>query len=348
MKALVLEKNALLQYRDVPILKRPSQNSYLIKVAAAGICGSDIHRGFENGAYHYPLIMGHEFSGIVEKAPEGGVYRTGQRVVVFPLLWCGICTACQTGDYAQCSSYSYFGSRQDGAFAEFVWVPEQNLFPVPEHVDILHAAMTEPCAVALHGVRKFCLKGKESAAVYGGGPIGNMAAQWLRILGCGTVVIIEIDERKLETAAGMGFTPIDPREQEPVKAVRELTGGRGAHVAVEACGLPVTYRQALQSVGGSGEVLLLGTPGGDLLLPREDLSNILRREIRIHGAWNSKPVPRGRDDWTTVLENLDKKVRVAQLISHTPALAEGPEIFSKIAEKKEKFGKVIFRIMESA
>jgi L-iditol 2-dehydrogenase len=347
MKALVLKENAKLEYSDVPMPEKPGEGFYLIRVAAGGICGSDIHRGFENGAYHYPLIMGHEFSGIVEEAPKGGKFSVGGRVVVFPLLWCGKCAACQTGDYAQCSSYGYFGSRQDGGFAEFVWVPEPNLFPVPEQVDILYAAMTEPCAVALHGVRKFCLKGGETAVVYGGGPIGNMVAQWLRVLGCGMVIVVEMDERKLETADGMGFSTLNPKEREPVGAMMDLTGGSGAVIAVDACGLPLTYLQALQSVGEFGEVLLLGNPSGDLLIPRADVSSILRREIRIHGTWNSKPVPRGRDDWTTVLEHLDKDISVAPLISHTPPLAEGPDIFYKIAEKKAQFSKVIFRIMGS-
>jgi len=344
MKALVLKKNADLEYVDIPEPEKPGEGFYRVCVAAAGICGSDIHRGFENGAYHYPLVMGHEFSGIVEEAPPGARYEVGRKVVVFPLLWCGKCNACQTGDYAQCDSYDYFGSRRDGGFAEIVWVPEPNLFPVPDGVDILHAAMTEPCAVALHGMRKFRLKGGEIAVVYGGGPIGNMAAQWLSILGCETVVVVEIDKKKAHIAKSMGFVTVNPKEEDPVGAIREITNCTGAAVAVEACGLPLTYRQSLGSVGRFGEVLFLGNPAGDLILPPEEVSGILRREIVIHGTWNSKPVPRGRDDWTTVLQYMDKKLLVAPLISHTPPLSEGPEIFGRMAGKKEPFGKVVFRI----
>jgi len=344
MKALVLKKNANLEYVEVPEPEKPGEGFYRVRVTAAGICGSDIHRGFENGAYHYPLVMGHEFSGTVEEAPPGARYEVGRNVVVFPLLWCGKCTACQTGDYAQCDSYDYFGSRRDGGFAEIVWVPEPNLFPVPDRVDMLHAAMTEPCAVALHGMRKFRLKGGETAVVYGGGPIGNMAAQWLSILGCETVVVVEIDKKKARIAKSMGFVTVDPMEEDPVGAIREITNSKGVAVAVEACGLPITYRQALGSVGRFGEVLLLGNPAGDLVLPQEEVSGILRREIVIHGTWNSKPVPRGKDDWTTVLQYMDKKLLVAPLISHTPPLSEGPETFERIAGKKEPFGKVIFKI----
>jgi L-iditol 2-dehydrogenase len=344
MKALVLKKNADLEYKDIPEPEKPGEVFYRIRVAAAGICGSDIHRGFENGAYHYPLVMGHEFSGTVEEAPRSARYEVGRKVVVFPLLWCGKCTACRTGDYAQCDSYDYFGSRRDGGFAEIVWVPEPNLFAVPDEVNILHAAMTEPCAVALHGMRKFRLKGGETAVVYGGGPIGNMAAQWLSILGCETVVVVEIDEKKARIAESLGFVTVNPKEEDPVVTVREVTNGTGAAVAVEACGLPLTYRQALGSVGRFGEVLFLGNPAGDLVLPPDEVSAILRREIVIRGTWNSKPVPSGQDDWTTVLRYMDKKMFVAPLISHTPPLSEGPEIFDRLVGKKERFGKVIFKI----
>ncbi|MBN2322334.1 MAG: galactitol-1-phosphate 5-dehydrogenase [Spirochaetes bacterium] len=344
MKALVLKKNAVLEYVDIPEPKKPGEGFYRIRVAAAGICGSDIHRGFESGAYHYPLVMGHEFSGTVEEAPSGARFGVGRKVVVFPVLWCGKCAACQTGDYAQCDSYDYFGSRRDGGFAEIVWVPEPNLFAVPDDVDILHAAMTEPCAVALHGIRKLRLKGGETAVVYGGGPIGNMAAQWLSILGCGTVIVVEIDDNKARIAERFGFVTVNPEKEDPLAAVREATNGEGAAFAVEACGLPVTYRQALGSVGRFGEVLFLGNPEEDLILPPEEIFTVLRREIIIHGTWNSKPVPRGQDDWTTVLRYMDKKLLMAPLISHTPPLSQGPEIFDRIVGKKERIGKVIFKI----
>jgi L-iditol 2-dehydrogenase/galactitol-1-phosphate 5-dehydrogenase len=346
MKALVLEENARLVFKDVEFPQKYSDKSYLIRVHSAGICGSDIHRGFEDGAYHYPLIMGHEFSGTVEQSPTGGKYNKGQRVTVFPLLPCRKCRACQTGDFAQCSDYDYLGSRRNGGFAEHLWAPEENLFPLPDHVDIVHAAMTEPCAVALHGVRKLSIKGGETAAVYGAGPIGNMVAQWLRIRGCRRVIVIDVDEKKLSIAREMGFTTMNPKEPDPVKKIHDLTGGEGAEFAVEAVGLPLTYTQAIQSTCFQGEVVLLGNISGDLVVSIMDVSNLLRKEITIHGTWNSKIVPAGIDDWSTALAYMDRELVVAPLISHTPALSEGPEIFRRIIAKKEFFNKVILRIGE--
>ena len=163
MKALVLTRDAVVEYRDVPEPVRPAPGWALVKVAYSGICNSDLHRGFEGAAYHYPLIMGHEFSGTVEEPAEGGRFPRGARVIVFPLIPCRRCVPCQTGDYAQCTDYDYLGSRRDGAFAERVWAPDANLFPVPDRVSLQDASLTEPCAVALHGTAKLTIQAGDSS-----------------------------------------------------------------------------------------------------------------------------------------------------------------------------------------
>ncbi|MBT3273321.1 MAG: galactitol-1-phosphate 5-dehydrogenase [Spirochaetales bacterium] len=330
MKALVLEENAKLIYRDVPepaVPRSGDESGWAqIKIDAAGICGSDITRGFHNGAYHYPLVMGHEFAGtVVETGKSGG---TGpRRVAVFPLLPCRRCEACLNGDYAQCVDYDYLGSRRDGGFAEYVRVPEENLFTVPEHVSQEQAAMTEPCAVALHGVRKLEIQPNSTAVVLGGGPIGNLAAQWLRIRGCGSVSVIDIDKKKLEIAANMGFeTAAQPD---------------GADIAVEACGVPVTYRQVLEVAVRGGQVLFLGNLKGNFTLEEKQMSQVLRKELRIYGSWNSRVEPRGKDDWTVCLEYMGRGIDVDSLISHRLPLSEGPAIFREIYSRSEFHNKVI-------
>ena len=324
--------------------ERRHADSLLIRVRHAGICGSDLHRAFGGGAYHYPLVMGHELSGVVEEAFPGSKRSPGDRVAVYPLIPCRRCIPCQSGAYAQCESYDYLGSRSDGGFAEYVWAPEDGCFPVPEGVELLHAALTEPAAVALHGVRKLRLRGGESAAVFGGGPIGNLAAQWLRILGCGEVTVVEPDARKQETARTMGFRAVDPRSVDPVSSLREATGGRGPDRVVEACGLPLTYLQAVQAASRSGEVVFLGNIRGDFSLPEKDVSSMLRRELTLYGTWNSGIAPRGTDDWTTALAFMRQGLEVAPLVTHTPTLAEGPEIFRRMAGGGESFGRVVFAI----
>jgi len=344
MKALVLHENKKLIYTDVPDPEKPGEEWVLIKVAATGICGSDIHRGFGGGAYHYPLIMGHEFSGYVEAPPSGSAYKKGDRVTVFPLIPCRKCVPCQTGNYAQCVDYDYLGSRRDGAFAEYVYAPEANLIPIPGHVDMEHAAMTEPCAVALHGANKFTMRPNASAAVYGAGAIGNMVAQWLRIRGAREILIVDIDQEKLQTAASMGFIPVNSRETDPVQEIYSRTGGLGADCVVEAVGLPATFLQAVQSTARFGETVFLGNIEGEFVIGEKDFSNILRKEITIYGTWNSKFAPAGSSEWNAVLEYLDRGIDVGPLISHRPHLSEAVELFDRMVNKTETISRVIFHL----
>ncbi len=344
MKALVLQEKGVLEYTDVPQPAKVTDSDILVRVKASGMCGSDLHRGFGGGAYHYPLIMGHECAGLVEDAPESSRYTQGDRVTVFPLLPCTQCAPCQTGDYAQCIAYDYFGSRRDGGFAEYLSVPEENLIPVPEHVEMLHAAMTEPCAVALHGVNKLSIQPGDTGAVFGAGPIGNMVAQWLRISGCQQVIVSDIDEKKLQIAADMGFVTVNPQDTDPVEFLLSQTGGNGVERVVEACGLPLTFLQAIQSTSRFGEVVFMGNIQGRFEIGEHDFSTILRKELKIYGTWNSKVTPSGTDDWSTALKYLDKELQVTPLISHTSPLSEAVEVFQKVMTREEFVNKIIFTI----
>lgn len=344
MKALVLLADRTLAYTDLPDPPEPEGDWVRVKVAYAGVCGSDLPRAFGGKSYRYPLVMGHEFSAVVERPGPESRLSPGDRVAVFPLLPCRRCRPCQTGEFAQCESYDYFGSRRDGGFAEYLNVPQDNLFLVPPGVSLLEAAMTEPAAVALHGVRKLRLVPGDRAAVFGAGPIGNLAAQWLRIRGCGEVIVVDIDARKLAAAAAMGFTAVDAGREDPVEAVRRRTDG-GAAAVVEAVGLPLTFRQALQAAGRFAEVLFLGNLAGELSIGDKDFSQILRRELVIYGTWNSRMVPRGRDDWSVTLAHMDGRLRIAPLIGLTPPLADGPEIFQRLAGGSlSAAGRIIFQV----
>jgi L-iditol 2-dehydrogenase len=344
MEALVLTQDKVLEYRDIPVPERPGPEWALIRVAASGICNSDLHRGFGGGAYHYPLVMGHEFAGSVEEPAESGRFKRGARVTVFPLIPCRTCIPCQSGDFAQCTSYDYLGSRRDGAFAAFVWAPEANLLALPDAVSFRDAALTEPCAVALHGVGKLSIRLGDIGAVFGAGPIGNMAAQWMRRRGCDRVFIVDIDETKLDLARRMGFEPVDSRAGDPVAQIMELTGGYGADRIVEAIGLPLTFLQAVQAGARFGEVVFLGNIRGTFQVGEKDFSSILRRELTIKGTWNSRVVPEGRSDWSAVLAALGRTIDVASLVSHTPVLKEGPGVFERILGRKEFFNKVVFSL----
>jgi L-iditol 2-dehydrogenase len=345
MKALVLVRDKVLEVQEVPLPQPLGEQSVLVRIAYAGICNSDLKRGFGGGAYRYPLIMGHELSGVVEQSFPGGRYQPGQRVVVFPLLPCRRCRACQSGDYAQCTDYDYFGSRRHGGFAEYLHVPQSNLLAVPDRVELLHASLTEPCAVALHGVDRLRVQPGDSACVFGGGPVGNLVAQWLGLRGCRPVFVVDIDREKLELARQMGFEPVDASSADPVAEVLARTGGEGADRVVEAVGLPRTFLQATQAAARFGQVVFLGNIRGQFSVGEKDFSSILRRELTILGTWNSRFAPVEHNDWTTVLDFMGRGIRIAELVSHTPQLEEGPEIFRQLVEGGPgSFRRVVFRV----
>jgi L-iditol 2-dehydrogenase len=344
MKALVLEENAKLTLHsdwEKPNLKA---NEVLVKVKACGVCGSDLPRGFNRHAYHYPLVMGHEFSGTVSDTNGHDRFEAGDRVVVFPLIPCKKCSACAIGEYAQCSNYDYLGSRSHGAYAEYVRAPIENVIAVPDHVDLSHASMTEPAAVALHGIRKLNPRAGESALVIGAGPIGNMAAQWLKIHGVGPVFIADVDEKKLAIAREMGIETINAMEGDTIEQLHQRWGGKGVHMAIEACGLPITFNQALQAADTFGRVLFMGNIQGSLNIEEKLVSSMLRKELSIHGTWNSKVTPQGSSDWDTVLEHMDRDLIVGPLISDRIGLEDGMETLTSMVERKKFHNKVIFEL----
>jgi L-iditol 2-dehydrogenase/galactitol-1-phosphate 5-dehydrogenase len=348
MKALLLESKGKLIYTDIPEPEPFGDKPVLVRIAAVGVCGSDVLRFAKDKAYHYPLVMGHEFSAIVEQVPEGSRLTPGDRVTVYPLLPDYAEPLSQIGEYAVSSGYDYFGSRRDGAFAERLFVPEANLFPIPDELPLIHAAVVEPAAVALHAMKKMTLPTDATALVIGFGPIGGFAAQWIKILGCSRVFVAEIDQRKLDLAQQLGFETINAAEHITDERIKELTAGRGVDCAVEASGLPQTLVQALRSAAVFGQVMLLGDLSADATLEASLISSILRREITIYGSWNSKITPQGQSEWEMVIRHMCRDLLVQPLVSHLPTIEQGVEMFTKMASGKFWYNKVIFTIAEEA
>jgi L-iditol 2-dehydrogenase/galactitol-1-phosphate 5-dehydrogenase len=316
MKALVLEANARLVCREHEL--RVVEGWYRLKIVAAGICGSDLGRGFNSGAYHYPLVMGHEFSAVVEEAPQSGRFAPGARVAVYPLLPCGTCAPCQKGHIQLCLNYDYFGSRRDGAFAQALYAPESHLLPIPDDVSLEEAALCEPAAVAYHGVSMHPVAPGRTALVIGGGPIGLIAAQWLRIKGCTSIAVADIEEAKLDFAATFGFTAIDSQKLDNFADAFDYVA--------EACGLAITRRAAIACCARKGHVFFIGNPADDWTLEKAFFSSILRREISFTGAWNSVPDP----DWKTVLAHAGKDLDLKPLITGRTSLEDAPAMFDRL------------------
>jgi L-iditol 2-dehydrogenase/galactitol-1-phosphate 5-dehydrogenase len=312
----VLKGNGVLSWEAHELRENPGW--YLIRVVSAGICGSDIGRAFGNGAYHYPLVMGHEFSGVVEAAPAGGKTPVGTRVTVYPLLPCGICEVCKKGYIQMCLHYDYFGSRRDGAFAEFLYVPESHLVAVPDGVTLAEASMCEPAAVARHAVYSAPVEPGTPALVIGGGPIGLLAAQWLRIRGAGEVSVADVYLEKLAFAEKFGFSTIDFRALGDRKDAFDNV--------VEACGLAATRAAAISCCARRGHVFFIGNPADDWTLEKPLFSSVLRKELSMNGSWNSVPDP----DWTEVMVHAGKDLDLKDLVTNRVPMAEGPAAFARI------------------
>jgi L-iditol 2-dehydrogenase len=345
MKALVLHAVGDLRLEDIP---RPSCESgeVLVRVGFCGVCGSDIPRIFSKGTYSFPLVCGHEFAGVVEGLGSGVQdFAPGDRVAVFPLIWCGRCPACEQGKYVQCSSYDYLGSRSHGAFAEFVTAPRENLIRIPEGVSLEEAAMTEPAAVALHALRRGggATVG-ETVVVFGAGPIGLMVAQWACAMGAAKVLLFDVVEEKLALARGLGLELVyDSGSVDPLQKVLESTDGQGAHLAVEAAGVPPTMIQSLDAVRRGGRVVLLGNPAADVTLPAPLISRLMRREVDIKGTWNSEFSATGSgDDWRASLEAMASgALRVQPLITHRCGPEQAQSALEMMRDRTEFYAKVL-------
>ena len=345
MEALVLHGIGDLRLEQIPV-PHLSEGKVRVRIGFCGVCGSDIPRIFVKGTYSFPTVCGHEFAGIVEACGPGiEDFAPGDAVVVFPLLWCGACSACEQGQYVQCHDYDYLGSRSDGAFAEYVVAPVANLIPVPQGVTLEEASMTEPAAVALHALRRAQTSpvGK-TVAIFGAGPIGLMAAQWARIMGAAEVLLFDIVAEKLELARCLGFDNVfNSTTEEPIEVVNARTDDKGAYVCIEAAGVPATYRNALGSVGRGGRVVLLGNPATDVMLPAALISQLMRREVSIFGTWNSDYSAAGNDDdWRTVLQAMASGVlTLMPLITHKVPLADSSDMLHKMRDKSEFYAKVL-------
>ena len=204
MKAAVVVANEDVQYQEVEE-PQVTPGHVKIKVRYSGICGSDIPRVLNHGVHFYPIVLGHEFSGDVVEVGEGVTkVKVGDRVSGAPLLPCMKCDDCQKGNFSLCKHYSFIGSREQGANADYVVVPEQNAVPFADNVPYEQGAMFEPATVAIHGVFQNDYHGGEYVAILGGGTVGMFTMQWTKIFGSKKVVVFDISDERLALAKRLG------------------------------------------------------------------------------------------------------------------------------------------------
>lgn len=249
-----------LEERDIP-RPSPEPGEILIEVAAAGICHSDAHyrAGFPS-AGPLPLTLGHEIAGtIADIGAQVEIARIGDRVCVHYQVGCGHCSHCLVGHEQFCSEGSMIGKARHGGYAEFVSVPQRNVFAVPDAVSLDHASvMMCSSATALHALRKGRLAAGERVAVFGaGGGLGLSAVQLARSLGAAEVYAVDLSADKTKLAASLDAIPVDARAVDPVAELLQLTEG-GVDVALDLVGSATVVRQALDALAPMGRVVAVG------------------------------------------------------------------------------------------
>lgn len=343
MKAANLYAPGDIRVEQVPV-PEPREGEVLIKVKAVGVCGSDISRVMETGTYRFPTIPGHELSGeVIGLGIDIGGFSQGDRVTVIPMMPCKKCDYCRIGEYQLCENYSYLGSRTDGAYAEYVAAPVENLLRLPDNVSFELGAMTDPISVALHAVRRAHIQPGDRVAVFGTGPIGMFAVQWAKIMGAGEVFAVDIFPEKLEAVRELGADVcINGLEEDPVEITKELTGGRGAERTIEFAGHPLTQQQCILATAKLGTSVWGGISHKGLELSEKAVDDILRKELIIAGSWNSSFTPL-KSDWGRSLKFMGLgKIKAGNIITHRLPLDSIKEIFEMMLARKEYFNKVMF------
>lgn len=329
---------------DVPQIKK--SNEAIIKVKSCGVCGSDIPRVMSKGAYRYPITIGHEFAGqVTEIGSEVINVQPGDRVTIMPLISCGSCKYCHIGEAVVCDNYDYYGSRIDGAMAEYICVCADNIIKLPQGVDYESGSMTDPVSVALHAVRKANILPGQSAIVFGLGAIGYLTVQWLKSVGCSKVFAVDIYDDKLKLAERLGADYcINGKTQNVVKTVMEISKGVGVDASIELAGSKFTQVQAIETVRKMGTVVLCGISYDDLVIPNSALAKILRGELEIKGSWNSSIAPLPINEWESSLTFMKNgKIKTDPLITHRFRLEDCQRAFNMMYNKTEVFTKVLFK-----
>jgi len=340
MKALLLSQYRNLEIADLPV-PHPGPDEVLIRVAACGICGSDVH-GYDgsSGRRIPPIVMGHEAAGVVAAVGEGvGTLSVGDHVTFDSTVYCGTCTFCRLGQVNLCDQRQVLGVscgdyRRAGAFAEYVLVPARITYRLPKNFSFPEAAMLEAISVALHAVSLTAVRAEDTVVVVGAGMIGLLIAQGLRVAGCSRVIVADIDQSRLALAKQLGISEtVCVGSSDAVARILGHTGANGADAAIEAVGTSDTVNLAIDSVRKGGRVTLVGNISPTAALP---LQKVVARQIRLQGSCASA------GEYPRAIELVASgAIQVKPLITAVAPLDEGPTWFERLHAREPNLMKIV-------
>ncbi len=340
MKSLLLKEYLQLEVADFP-QPQPKTYEVLIRVAACGICGSDVH-GYDgtSGRRIPPIVMGHEAAGtVIATGAEVTKFKAGDRVTFDSTVYCGKCAFCRRGEVNLCDDRQVVGVscgdyRRHGAFAEYIAVPERILYNLPEEMSFPEAAMLEAVSVALHAVRITGGANGRSALVIGAGMIGLLTMQAARAAGYARVLIADMDETRLNLARTLGVDlALCLSGAELTKEILAQTNGFGMDVVLEAVGRNETIAAAIDSVRKGGTVTLIGNITPEVKLP---LQKVVSREIRLQGSAASS------GEYPQAIELIaNGMIKVKPLITAIAPLEDGAEWFRRLHAHEPNLMKIV-------
>jgi len=345
LKAYLLKDIGEFFFEDVGDLV-PEKSEVVVSVKATGICGSDISRIYKSGTYSYPLIPGHEFSGIVTEIGEG-VEKDwiGKRVGIFPLIPCQECKPCIQKKYEMCRNYNYLGSRKDGGFAEKVKVPVWNLLKLPDEVSYVQAAMLEPMSVAVHAMKSIDLKDNNRVAIYGLGTIGLFLLMFLKERGISDVIVIGNKDIQKDQALRFGVLEecfFDSRTGDATEWLECMNVDREIDVFFECVGRNEIVSEVVNYTGPGGKIVIIGNPASDMTLDKQTYWKILRNQLTIIGTWNSSYCQCNENDWQYVLDKLKNgRIHPEYMITHKFDFEDLLQGFELMRDKSEEYVKVL-------
>jgi len=309
-----------------------------IRVTAAGVCGTDVH--IIQGKVRFvdpPLILGHEFAGVVEECgPAVTRVRPGDRVKCDSVCGCGACAWCAQGAAQFCPSGSEFGITRDGGWSQWLVAPERNLHVLPDAIpDDVAAIMDVEVPGAL---RKPGIAPGEAVAVFGPGPAGLIAIQVARVMGAGLVILCGTRRERLEAGKELGADHvIDINEQDPAEAIRELTGGRGADLVFEAAGNRRAVADSLEAVRPQGKFVLYGVHGGPM--SEFPVDRVVLKDIVVYGALAN------RTGWEELIALVAaRRINLARLITHVFPLEAAADAYRASSTRSSGCLKAVLRI----
>lgn len=337
MKALVKknpEKGIWIE--DVPE-PQCSTNDVKIKITHTAICGTDLHIfNWDNWAkrtLELPLIIGHEFCGIVEEVGPGVThYKPGQRVSGEGHITCGHCRNCRAGKRHLCDKTIGIGIHRDGAFAEFLVIPESNVFPIHDKIPSEIASFFDPFGNAVHTSLSYEMVG-EDVLITGAGPIGVMAVAICNFVGARNVVVTDINDYRLELAKAMGANKVINIAKNSIKEFYpELNMINGFDVGLEMSGNPDAFNNMLDHMYHGGKIALLG------LLPKStniNWDNIIFKGLKVKGIYGREMY----ETWYKMTQMLKSGLDISKVLTHRIAIDDYEKAF-KIIESGD-CGKVV-------